>query len=320
MYDYVPETVAFSSLYRFLGTNFLSRDAENRASLYWGESLMSVYWAYLTRSMQDIRANATDFGVAGIRKGTITFTRSNNSISNIADLNFFVVDYRFVIDQGLGDFSIIHPGLYNDSSSVATLNSIDAYPNIWIQADSLVKSTYSTILTDLGQVSSMPNILTDGNTLQYFTSNFSLALQHIANAVPGPATQDYDTLQASTGPLQITPSVINADYICQTPQLKSGGSLFLAVLVADLVFLQATWSIFTLTTGWLLLQKTPSANHCQGCVGLTSGHQTALPRFVDHLPEGGVEQVEQVELYAMEGSKSRGDHSRNSSQQLLLPD
>jgi hypothetical protein len=286
-YDYVPETVAFSGLYHFLGTNFLDRDKEKRASLYWGESLMSMYWAYLTRSMQDIRVNATDFGLPGIRKGTISFTPNNSSISDITHLGFFEVDYRFIVDEGLGAFSVIWPGLYNEPVSVASLNGINAYPNIWIQVDSLAKSTYSTILTDLGQASSTPNILTDGNTLQYFTSNFSLALQHTANAAPGPATQEYDTLKATTGPLGITPSVISTNYICQIPQLKSGGNLFLAVLVADLVFLQALWKIFTLATDWLLLRKRPSANQCQGCIDDTSGPQIRLLEFADRSPERG---------------------------------
>ncbi|MCJ1375102.1 hypothetical protein MMC20_006336 [Loxospora ochrophaea] len=319
-YDYVPETVAFSGLYRFLGTNFLNRDKEKRASLYWGESLMSMYWVYLTRTMQDIRVNATDFSVPGIRKGTLSFTpnfdSNNSSLSDITQLSFFEVNYRFIIDQGGGDFSVIYPGLYNQSFSIADLDSIHAYPNIWIQVDSLAKSTYSTILTDLGQVFSTPNILTDTNTLQYFTSNFSLALQHTANAAPGPATQDYDTLQATTGPLGTTPSVISTDYICQIPQLKSGGNLFLAVLVADLVFLQVLWKIFTLATDWFLLRKNSSANQCQGCIRNTSGH---LAGFTDRSPKGAVGQFEQIELNTMEGSKRRVYHRQTSSQQLLLP-
>lgn len=42
-YDYVPSTVDFSSIGRFLGTDFLNRDSQKKASLYWGESLMSMY-------------------------------------------------------------------------------------------------------------------------------------------------------------------------------------------------------------------------------------------------------------------------------------
>ncbi|KAF2803199.1 uncharacterized protein BDZ99DRAFT_512276 [Mytilinidion resinicola] len=271
-YDYVPQSASLSGLYQFLATNFLDRDKQKKSSLYWGESLMSMYWAYMTKTMQDIRQNATDNNEAGIRKGTISFTPNNSSTSDITRLDYFKVDYRFMIDDGLGDFSILWPGLYNWTNSVAYLDRISAKPNIWIQADSLAKSAYSTILTDLGQISSTPNILTDDDTLQYFTSNFSIAMVNKANAEPGPATQDFDTLKATTGPLGVTPSVISTNYICQIPKLKSGGNLFVSVLVADLVFLQALWKIFTLVTDWLLFRKHPNANQCHGCAENSSRH------------------------------------------------
>lgn len=46
-YDYVPPTISYNHLwgeYTFLGTNFLERNKENKTSLWWGESLMSIYW------------------------------------------------------------------------------------------------------------------------------------------------------------------------------------------------------------------------------------------------------------------------------------
>ena len=58
--------------------------------------------------------------------------------------------------------------------------------------------------------------------------------------------------------LGMTPSVISTNSIYQLPQLKSGGNLFLAVLVADLVFLQAPWKIFSLAIDWLWLRKGPA--------------------------------------------------------------
>ena len=163
---------------------------------------------------------------------------------------------------------IIFPGDYSGSHNIGELNAIEAHPNIWIQGESLAKSTYSTILADLGQFSSKTNILTDARLLQYFPSNFSLALKHTANARPGPVTQDYDTLKAAPGPLGIRSSVISTTYICQVPRLKSSGTLFIAVLVAELVFLQAAWKIFTLMTGWLFLAKNQGYNECEGCAAL----------------------------------------------------
>ncbi|KAK5135158.1 hypothetical protein LTR08_005544 [Meristemomyces frigidus] len=67
-YDYVPSDLSFSTLYQSLGTNFLARNKTDQVSLYWGESIMSMYWAYMTRQMQDIRVNQTSNGLPGIHQ------------------------------------------------------------------------------------------------------------------------------------------------------------------------------------------------------------------------------------------------------------
>lgn len=285
-YDYVPETVSFSSgLYSFIAV-----DKEARASLWWGESLLSMYWAYLTRTMQNIRVNVTNSGSNAIRKGTLYFTPSNTTtvnnlnagyfqpdkalISDITDLDYFDVDYRFIEDENpLGNFAVIFPGDNDFATSLSNLNYYQTYPNIWIPADSVVKSFYSTVLTDLGQVdSASPNILTNATTLQHFTANFSMILDpnedNVANARPGPALQDYDTLKSQTGPLGTTPSVIFSKYLCEIPKRKAAGSLVISILLADLVFLRTLWYIFTLSTETLFLRKKaigPEVNYCEGC-------------------------------------------------------
>jgi len=314
-YEYVPTDVSFDESTLF---SFITRDKEARASLWWGESLLSMYWAYLTRTMQDIRVNETGHGQAAIRKGTIYFTPSNAtrpspinvnyftpnnvSTSDITNLDYFDVDYRFLIDEGLGDFAIIFPGDNNFATTISNLDSHGTYPNIWIIADSLAKSFHSTIMADLGQISSSSvNILTNATALQYFTSNFSLALQHIANAPPGPALLDYDTLKSETGPLLITPSVIFSKYLCQVPQRKSVGNIFIAVLVADLVFLQALWQLLRLYTDCFLLRTTrmgPEVNYCEGCLG---GEKVPGHRSVSSMSAG----LEDIEVETKKGSWQR---------------
>jgi hypothetical protein len=285
-YDYVPETVSFSSgLY-----SLISVDEEARASLWWGESLLSMYWAYLTRSMQIIRIHDTNSGSNVIRKGTLYFTPSNATTSNnldsqyfqpdkavishVTNLDYFNVDYRFIEDESFGAIAIKFPGSNDFPASLSNLNYYQAYPNIWIPADSVAKSFCSTILTDLGQVVfHSSNILTNATLLQHFTSNFSMILdpknENIANARPGHALQDYDTLKSQTGPIGTTPSVIFSKYLCQVPKRKSARSLFIAILLADLVFLQAVWKIFKFSTEALLLQKKGrglEVNYCEGCL------------------------------------------------------
>ena len=269
--------------------------------------------------MQNIRENATANDVVAIRKATLYLTTSaatiRSSLSNgippdskptndITDLDYFDVDCCFVVDNGSGDFSAVYPGGNDFPTTLSNLSYHQAYTNIWIQADSAAKSFHSTILTDLGQVSSTyPNILTNATSLQHFTSNFSMItdpnLSNTANAPPGPALQDYDTLKSQTGPLGTTPAVILTKYLCQVPRRKAGGTLFVVILVADLVFLQALWKIFTLATDtWLLTKKKwgPEVTYCEGCLERkrTEGHGLAemmTPRSLLDRDDAGFEEL-----------------------------
>lgn len=260
-YDYIPAAMSWSHLYTFLGTNFLDRDKSTRASLWWGESALSNYYVYLTRTMQDIRANSTSNGEPGIRKGTIYITPGNSTARDIKSLQFFNIDYRFIVDLGYGNFEVLSPG---EQHTVSELDQGRMYPDVWIIADSLAKSAYSTVLTDLGQIAAEPNLLTNADDLEYFSTNFSTIQRHKANADPGPEVDMYyGNAKNGTGPLGTTPSVISMGYICQVPRLKSTGNLLVSILVADLVLLQAAWRLFKLVTDTYLFRSRPELNQCK---------------------------------------------------------
>ena len=148
-------------------------------------------------------------------------------------------------------------GVTTNSTSVSTLASTDFSPNVWIAADSLAKSFYSTIMTDLGQSDTQSNIILNATALQYFTSNFSDMQEATINAIPGPANDSYELLKDQTGPLNTSTSTITEKYLCQIPQRKSTGTLILSILVADLVFLQACWKLLDLCTSSWLTHKNP---------------------------------------------------------------
>lgn len=266
-YDYVPDTVSFTNINKFLGSGFLSRNQSTAASLWWGESLMSMYWGMVVWELESQRRNKTSHDEPFVRRGTVSFTR-NESYSDITDLRFFNIDYRFIVDLGGGDYSMVYdPDDVKDPMTAGSLNAEDIYPNIWIKTDTLVKSAYSTVLTDLGQTSaSTPNILSDESLLEYFTSNFTDDRK--ANIKTGPATESYTTLRDSTGPLGTTPSVIATTYICQVPQLKSAANMIVAIVVADLVLLQAVWQLYKLAAETILTRRQPLANYCQGCLAV----------------------------------------------------
>ena len=199
------------------------------------------------------------------------FTQPNASspIQDISDLNFFNINYQFQTNtiperdavsennQVPGGGDVFWPGIYNYTPSVSNLISNNAPPNVWLASDSLAKSFYSTIMTDLGQTTATPNILLDENALQYFTQNFTTMQSNLVNAVPGPAHDSYDALKHQTGPLNTSVAVISTKYLCQVPRRKSTGTLFVSILVADLVFMQALWQIYRFLTVIWLVHKDP---------------------------------------------------------------
>ena len=221
---------------------------------------------------------------------------AGNPIQDISDLNFFNIDYRFLTETVPEEIqfqkklnTVLWPGANHYTASVSNLTSNNAPPNVWLASDSLAKSFYSTIMTDLGQTTATPNILLNKTALQYFTQNFTTMQLSFINAVPGPANDSYDALKDQTGRLNNSAAVVMTKYLCQVPKRKSTGTLFVSILVADLVFMQALWKIYYfLTIIWLEHKDSKGkrepyicrdvlreltlkliANHCSGCEGKT---------------------------------------------------
>lgn len=179
-------------------------------------------------------------------------------MQDITNLDFWPVTYRFISNTDVDKEGIVGSAnrgvsfLAVGTNLTSNLSSAKTTPNVWIAADSLAKSFYSTILVDLGQVTASSNILTNATSLQYFSQNIKFMQTQIVNAIPGPANDSYDALEAQTGPLTTTPAVIATKYLCQVPKRKSPGTLFVSILIADLVLLQALWKILNFcTTAWL---------------------------------------------------------------------
>ncbi|KAF9770748.1 hypothetical protein IL306_011647 [Fusarium sp. DS 682] len=296
-YDYVPDSTSFDSLRKSLGTGFLSRNQTTQASLWWGESLMSTYWGEITLMLQDQRgAYKDDDSKIELNKGTISFT-ANESYPDIEDLRFFKLDYRFY-GKEISEVACC-PKLPSPLSA-KILNESDTYPNIWLKADALAKATYSTILVDLGQTVSKNNILTDSKLLTRFTSNFSTA--RMANLKSGPATDSYEALKKMTGPLGVTPSVIATTYICQVPRLKAAGNLIVAIIVADIVLLQAVWQLYKLATEAYLSKKGSDPVPCERCLGVPS------VTLADDPPPSMPSQESGLEYFPLVNTPGQSDH------------
>jgi len=142
-------------------------------------------------------------------------------------------------------------------------------PLVWQEAHDYAITLYSVILADLGNKEA-PNILTDTDIIEHYSSRFKDIKMFSEYIRQPPTNQSYTELQDSTGPLGIYPSTIFAQYFCQVPKLRSSGSLFISVFIADLVFLSATWALVT----WLVTTWTEHENSdamiCVGCQALRS--------------------------------------------------
>ena len=124
--------------------------------------------------------------------------------------------------------------------------------------DVLGKMLWYTTLTDLGQDISS-NILTNKTLSDRF-----------ATLAPVSITREngshYHFTAFNESPSRtVTPSVISSIYVCQVPKIKSAGTLLLSVLIADLVFLQALWKLFTLLVDYGMIRRQPEMRMCDGC-------------------------------------------------------
>jgi hypothetical protein len=137
---------------------------------------------------------------------------------------------------------------------------------------------YSVVLADLGNAAP-DNVLTKPDILEHYSSQFvTIAKQQLTPYVPAPPTNaSYDELLKANavGDLGITPSYISAQYFCQVPKLQSTGSLIVAILIADLVFLSAAWNVTSLVLAHWTTHTDSQAMFCAGCIALQQ--QLELP-------------------------------------------
>lgn len=240
---------------------------QTSASLWWGESLMA--WYYLA-FMNDTVSIA---GKSGFYKGYAIFNRTVGLATDEAEiesLDFFSGDCYFFKFSEDAQFTTFWCG---GTAPVGNMTENWLLSEIWTNADSLAKAMYFTILADLGQKdATYPNILADTKMLEYYSANISDFYglydgTHLAISYTPLATGPFTAQNASNWQLGIQPSVISTAYLCQQPQQKQGGSLIIAILVADLVLLQAIWTVFKMVVDSTFPRRHMEIQYCAGCKG-----------------------------------------------------
>ncbi|RYP60161.1 hypothetical protein DL771_010607 [Monosporascus sp. 5C6A] len=248
---------------------FLSRNETTQASLYWGESLLQMYWLVLARNYK-LAANGTVRD--DLYDATITLRRNSiaavGTAAEVESLDFFHVSC-FTERSFCGNSSL--PQLMQGDGE------FDPYPSIWKSVDVLGKAMWFSVLTDLGRnQSAVPNMLVEPTLLANLTSNYTSEIQawptyndRITQSLdPSLAQASFDPNVTPLPDLNARQSTLTTNYVCQVPRMKSAGTLFYTVLQADLVYLQNAYMLFVFVVGYLLHRrhrKHPDTNYCDGC-------------------------------------------------------
>ncbi|KAJ8125189.1 hypothetical protein O1611_g8452 [Lasiodiplodia mahajangana] len=152
--------------------HFLLKDKDKRASLYWGQSLLSVY-SLITSHAYYVGASDFTWGQNGTYNAYIGLTRASDatpgSAEEVMSDEFFHVDC-YTEANFCGNHSI--PWLSQGKGVDG--HAYDPYANIWSSVDVLGKAMWFTVMTDLGQNdTAIPNMLVYPDLLVNLTSNLT---------------------------------------------------------------------------------------------------------------------------------------------------
>ncbi|KAK4949764.1 hypothetical protein LTR10_011606 [Elasticomyces elasticus] len=247
------------------GYEYLTAKQQTQASLWFGQLLMWMNFNQMLFQMAEV--NYTESGLSTLVTGVGMYVVQNPNASSILQDDFMSISEQIT---GYESYYTVAGGYFRGpmGSDITSIRELYVGGTVIGRAvDGFAKSFYSFILADLGQTSS-PSVLADAEVLdQFWTACYNDVDADPSNFVENGslATNSFDTLKGMTGSIGVLNATLNAQYLCQIPQRKDTASVLFAVIVADLVLLQAAWKIFTWITKFWLEKKDPEAKYCSGC-------------------------------------------------------
>ncbi|RYC54354.1 hypothetical protein CHU98_g11854 [Xylaria longipes] len=258
------------------GPHFLLRNATARPSLFWGESMLNLYYQ-VTTAAYFYAAAGEPWGINGADPNAYSayITLSRQSSATVGSENEVMSDEFFRV-------SCFTEGGFCGNDTIPQLSGgttpgvyWNQYPSIWSAVDVLGKAMWFTAMTDLGQNNAtIPNMLAYPNLLANLTSNMTneaqalKALNRDSYLDSSLETTPFDPSAMPPPALGAQTSYLSANYICQVPKPKSTGTRVVSILIASLVLLQSVWKAFFLSFNALVLERRedPSDQYCEGCV------------------------------------------------------
>lgn len=285
-YNPIPSTDQPSSI--FVGSNTTSK-----ASLYWGQSLLRLYWVDVLKSYYEENESQD----VPYYKASVTLTRAGSTAATATDKT----DTDFLSVQAcwltpLNSTGIAHTASFCDSNLISVLaegnTTQKPVPSMWKSMGWLGKAMWFTVLADVGRDDDLqPNMLARPDLLENLSANMSTVNASLPSSwrwglqSASRSLESYVAADDGTDQLGVSPAVLSTNYICQVPKLKTTGALIMSVLVADLVPLQGIWKLYLLAVDYFWVSKSDNLKYCVGCALLNQqGDQGAIPLLESKSP------------------------------------
>ncbi|KAL3293216.1 hypothetical protein RB213_005212 [Colletotrichum asianum] len=257
----------------------LDDDYETRSSVWWGSRLSNAYFGGVLTAASQVVVGDDQY----LTSAQLSFT------ANRTTKDFFNLQLWLAFSKA----QILHSGMQDLGDTGYDSDFFVAAP--FAEGLHYARIMHSLFSMDLGNCNAS-NILRDEDGLQYAIMapdnkfrreggllNDSATIGGLNpnrfNEIPAPGAilgrggdigltplnETYAKFRSKTGPLLCKDATIMTEYLCSVPQQKSPGVMFLAILLADLVFLQAAWKLFQLAAGSAVTRGNADATVCKGC-------------------------------------------------------
>jgi hypothetical protein len=298
---------------------FLALNDTAHPGRYIGAQILGAWYIQLSIAMgYSAPGELEDDSGASWGSGTVTLTRTN--VTDYKSLDFFYCDTGFNDDGG--GLSWLHPPntiqhWHDQWTPEAKLGDYNAsMPNISLVVDAFAKTYYSQLLSDFNSTeeTQVTNALSTREGIDYLQSinNTDLAEAKFIFSDKGGRTIGRSTndLTNLTQPLDFAQhTTLFSRYLCSIPKQKSTFKLLFAVVLADIVFLNACWTVFGWVATWWLGRTDSDAEKCIGCVNANRDIPLALA-------PGSVGGGNYSQLSSDPGDEHRGYQGRLSAPQI----
>jgi hypothetical protein len=298
---------------------FLSLNDTAHPGRYIGAQILGSWYIQISVAMgYSAPGELDDVNAASWGSGTVTLTRSD--VTDYKSLDFFYCDTGFNDDGG--GLSWMHPPntiqhWYDQWTPEAAQNNYDAsMPNISLVVDAFAKTYYSLLLSDFNttEETKATNALSTSEGIEYLQTVNDTDLANVRSIFGdkggGAIGRSTNNLTNLNQPLDFAQhTTLFSRYLCSIPKQKSTFKLLFAVVLADIVFLNACWTVFGWIATWWLGRTDPHAEHCIGCVNAT--HDIPLTLAAGSLGGGSYSQ-----LSSDTADNHGGDQGRLSAPQV----